>query len=65
MTFVSILDLVSEPSCKAEEITPRITVSNGEKYFHLQPARVERMVCHYTTIIEHEELLVIVIICTK
>lgn len=38
---LSILDLVPEPSCKAEKITQRISVSNGEKHFHLQPARVE------------------------
>lgn len=58
MPFLSILDLVPEPSCKAEKITPRISVSDGEKYFHLQPARVERrMVCCHGTATEHEELL--------
>lgn len=56
---LSILDLVSEPSCKAEKITQRISVSNGEKYFHLQPARVEgRMACCYSTATENEELFI-------
>lgn len=53
MPFLSILDLVPEPACKAEKITPRISVSNGEKYFHQQPARVEGrfavMVLQYNT----------------
>lgn len=56
---LSILDLVSEPPCKAEKIPQRISVPNGEKYFHLQPARVEgRMVCSYSTATENEELFI-------
>lgn len=49
VSFLEILDLVPESPCKAKEIPPRVSVSNGERHFFTKYDKIGRInrVFHY------------------